>query len=348
MNNEEINEKMLEELKAELNGKKEYIYRKQWEFGIITSITLFVCICFFYLFLILPSSFIFLTRAIVFLGIIGVVEFIIFAYYFIVGVIIKQKYEYIARKVGYYIQHEIIRKVESEEEKYQRINKQNEIKQFNTNINTNIINKILQSFDKQYTYIPDKGIERQVVEDAEFEDFDVYYTNDLIKGEFKNCTINIAEILTDYYDTKKKETFGYIFTGIFAHIEVPKKFDTVLYIRRKLKKYSNLEEKNIKKISLKDLNVKREFRKFKKLFNIYTLDNDAGMELLKPDVIEILINFWKETKINYEITVKNNNIYIRFENIKATMFEMESEKDINILYRIIEFIQNLTDKLVKE
>lgn len=360
MKNEEMNEKMLEELKANLENRKKYIYRKEFEFGIITFITFLVCTCLFYLSIFLQNSFIF-TRAIVVLGVVGVVEFIIFAYYFIVGVLIKQKYKYISRGFnptfypGYihFNQHEIIREVESEEEEYKRLNKQNEIKQFNTDINTNVINKILESFGKEYIYIPDNGIEKQVVEDAEFEDFDVYYTNDLIEGKFKNCTINIAEILTDYNATKKNihgniETYKYIFTGIFAHIEMPKKFNTALYTRKKSKKYSNLKEKNIKKLSFKELKRNRDFRRLKRRFNIYTLDNDAAIELLRPDVIEILINFLKKTKINYELTIKNNNIYIRFENVNTTMFEIEKEKDIYILYEIIKFIQSLIDKLVKE
>lgn len=354
MKNEEMDEKLLEELKADLSSKKEYIYRKEWEVGVITSITFLAWICSFYMTAILQNGLVFIIATFA-LGIIGVVEIIIFAYYLIVGVFIKQKYEYIASRVGYFphdIQHEIIRKVESDEEENHRINKQNEINKFNGNINTDIINKILESLGKEYIYIPDKGLERQVVEDAEFEKFDMYYTNDLIEGKFKNCTIKMAEILTDYDATKKNnpeniETYKYIFAGIFAHIELPQKIDTALYIRRRSKIYSNLKEKNIKKISFKDLNIKKGVRKFKRRFNIY-LDNSAGIELLKPDVIQILIDFFYKTKINYEITVKNNNIYIRFENINPSMFWMVNENDIHILYRIIEFIQNLTEKLVKE
>lgn len=76
------------------------------------------------------------------------------------------------------------------------------------------------------------------------------------------------------------------------------------------------------------------------------------MQLLTADIMQLLIEFQKEMNMEYELTIKNSLIYIRF--MSGEMFEtanvMKSSLDKSTLYkyyRMLDFTFTLTDKLIQ-
>ena len=75
------------------------------------------------------------------------------------------------------------------------------------------------------------------------------------------------------------------------------------------------------------------------------------MEILTHDIMEELVNFYVKYKIKFEIVIKNNNIYIRFDT--GSMFEpniLRKSNDINTLwvyYSILNFVTNFSFKINK-
>jgi len=75
------------------------------------------------------------------------------------------------------------------------------------------------------------------------------------------------------------------------------------------------------------------------------------MQLLTADIMQLLVNFQEEMDMEYELTIKNNCIYIRF--MSGEMFETANvtkfSLDKNILYkyyRMLDFSITLTNKLI--
>lgn len=75
------------------------------------------------------------------------------------------------------------------------------------------------------------------------------------------------------------------------------------------------------------------------------------MQLLTADIMQELIDFRNENNIEYDITVINNNIYLRFH--CGEMFEVTSlkkgiieEKAFNKYFNITKFTYNLSKKLI--
>ncbi len=75
------------------------------------------------------------------------------------------------------------------------------------------------------------------------------------------------------------------------------------------------------------------------------------MQLLTADIMQELIDFRNENDIKYDITIINNNIYLRF--YTGSMFEVTSlkkgiieEKAFNKYFNITRFTYNLSKKLI--
>ena len=106
------------------------------------------------------------------------------------------------------------------------------------------------------------------------------------------------------------------------------------------------------KVLFKDTNiVEMDSSEFEKYFDVYSNSNILSMEILTHDIMEELVNFYVKYKIKFEIVIKNNNIYIRFDT--GSMFEpniLRKSNDINTLwvyYSILNFVTNFSFKINK-
>lgn len=189
------------------------------------------------------------------------------------------------------------------------------------------------------------GLSPIVWDEAEFERYDIYHSEDLIKGVLKNnCKFEMSEVLTEDRDTDKdgNAIYSTIFSGLVAKIETPKPFNTLLYIRKN----------SSSKLPFDKLRTQLDSPEFEKMFDVYASDRIIAMQLLTADIMQDLMQFRNEMKMNYELTIKENSIYIRFW--CGEMFEPAHLKKFSLdkrtlykYYRMLNFTFSITDKMSK-
>lgn len=226
--------------------------------------------------------------------------------------------------------------------------KKSRIAQYKDDFKTRVVKALLDSFGENISYFPYKGISSSSYIDAEFEEYDTYKSEDLMQGVLKNnCNFSMSEVLTEYRDYDKK--LHTLFCGIMSKVETPKPFNSCLYLR----KDRNILERTFRiKLPFDKLRVELDSQEFEKMFDVYCSDKIIAMQLLTADIMQLLIEFQEEMDMEYELTIKNNLIYIRF--MSGEMFEtanlMKFSLDKSILYKyykMLNFVFTLTDKLIK-
>ena len=173
--------------------------------------------------------------------------------------------------------------------------------------------------------------------DAEFEDknFNNFATDDYIEGYNKDdiyiemCNFSLENV------NNNNEFLNLIDEGIFSNTKINK------YLPYEIRIKNNeliVESKNNK--------VQMDNKEFEKYFSVYCKSNILVMEILTHDVMEEIINFYEKYNIKFEIVIKNNNIYVRFNT--GVMFEpniFKKSNDINTLwiyYNVLLFVTGIT------
>ncbi len=177
---------------------------------------------------------------------------------------------------------------------------------------------------------------------AEFMDdeFNSFITDDYIEGYIEDETyIKMCNISLENTNDKG-EFLDMIYEGIFSvtqlNIHIPNEIRII--------KNKYIKKDNYKKVQM-------DSKEFEKYFDVYSTSDILSMEILTHDIMEELVQFYEKYKIKYEIIIKDNNIYIRFDT--GVMFEpniLKKSNDVNTLwiyYNILIFTINLTTKINK-
>lgn len=173
------------------------------------------------------------------------------------------------------------------------------IRTFRDKFKNQAINTLIKSIDEFLEYEPNNSIPQEIYERAEFNTFEKYFSEDLIYGKTENeCNFEMAQVSTWVNADDRVYT---IFQGIFAVIETPKPFNEVIYIRG-----------NNEKVKFSNLKIELDSTEFEKFFDVYSSDNITTMQILTSDIMQKLVEFLKKSSIPYEITIKENCIYIAF------------------------------------
>ena len=215
-----------------------------------------------------------------------------------------------------------------------------------------IIPEFLKQFEEKIKYYPAEKMPREIYDMAEFQTYDRYESEDMMDITLKNdCRAKIAEVYTEYKtrDSEGKIHFYPLFSGIFALIETPKKFKEELYVKQD-------KELTVRSITPKCEKIQLDSPEFEQYFDIYGTNKIVAMQLLTADIMQMLIDFRKDTGIRFDFAIKNNRIFLRFgggglfaiPNLEKTLW------DKYIMYRnykILNFTFELTYKitnLIKE
>ena len=207
-----------------------------------------------------------------------------------------------------------------------------------------VIKKLIENFYDNAEYSPTKGILKKTYNEPKYnEKYDVFYSDDYIKSKINDkYDMEMAEVRTieQYTDDDGNTRSSVKFHGIFAKIVIDKSINNELRIE---KNGSNIFSKN---------KLKMDSSEFEKYFDVSTTNKIIGMQLLTADVMEELVNFQKKTNMQYDIVIKNNNIYLRFHS--GIMFEPQSlkkgsidEKTIKKYFYMLNFTYNLSNKMIK-
>lgn len=227
------------------------------------------------------------------------------------------------------------------------------MEKFENNFKNKIIRQLIKSFDDTLEYKTQEGIDSRIYSEAQFEEYNVYNSSELITGTInRSCKLNLAEVITKNQIKcgNGRRITKNSFSGLFAQIETPKIFDTTLYITKDIKDTTFLGQ--LKKVPFNEEKTQLDSQEFEKIFDIYSSDKIVAMQLLTADIMELMIQFYNQMNIVFEITIKNKFIYIRFhsannfEIVPLNKFALDRE-NIYERYKILDFVFELTNKLVK-
>ena len=209
-----------------------------------------------------------------------------------------------------------------------------------------VIASFIKNLDENLNYYPEKKMDSALYTQGEFESYDNYYSEDTIEGLLDGkYRIRMSEIRTEEENRDSDgDTHTYtVFHGIFGYIECPKNIKTTLKIRSDKGILGNLFSEKTK--------LEMDSPEFEKYFDINTENRIIAMQILTSDVMAMMIDFVKETKIKYELTIKVNHIYIRFhtgEVFEPRMFKKSLDYDtLKKYYDIIDFVFKVSREMNK-
>lgn len=220
------------------------------------------------------------------------------------------------------------------------------------NMKKAIINIMIKSFDTNIEYYDKEGIAPEVYNKASVEYYDYYYSDHLMTFSVKsNYKLQMAETETQYIhtDSSGEKNIRVAFSGTFATLNTPKTFKERVYIKKDM---HNGKDNKVKKLPYKDMRIELDFQEFEEKFDVYASNKIIAMQLLTSDVMLLLDDFYKYMQREFEITIKNDNIYIRiwngltFSNSLTKGNELDKEL-IYKNYRTINFILNISSKLIE-
>lgn len=202
------------------------------------------------------------------------------------------------------------------------------IKEYDKYAKDFIIKSLVTSFCPNLEYYPCGTIAYDEFKNSNFEYCNSFYSSNLIKGSYNSNNLLIAKVITEYsYIDYTSSITGSryvnyeIFDGLFAKIKFEKNFDSEIYIKRKKtlsKKLFNVfigDIQQVTKSSQEERNLKKDYTELKvdeldNVFKIYTSNIDNAKKILNSEMNKILLDIYNIEQ--FEITIKENSIYINF------------------------------------
>ena len=200
------------------------------------------------------------------------------------------------------------------------------------------------------------GLTSESYDEGEFEKYDKFTSEDFIKGKMENgCLFEMSEILTEKKDISESSSNKYkvVFNGLLAKVETPKPFNSCVYLRKDIKDQKFLVRIFSGKWDFDKLRIELDPKEFEKMFDVYTSNQDVITKLFTTDIKQMLMDFKNEMKMDFEITMKNNHMYIRFwcgkmfEVAKLSKYSLDKET-LEKYYKMLNFVFDLTNKIEKK
>lgn len=217
---------------------------------------------------------------------------------------------------------------------------------YNTKYKKIVINKLMNNFYDNLEYFPQKQMPQYLYKELKYGHYDRYYSDDYMEAQINNkYGIQMAEVLTQRVERSSSSRGGSstrtvtTFSGLFAKIEMEKSINSELRIML-----------NGGMLLQKD-RLQMDSGEFEKHFDVKATNKILAMQILTADVMEELIAFEKKTNIKYDITIINNNLYLRFH--CGAMFEAGNIKKgaldksaIHKYFYMLNLTYNLSNKLI--
>lgn len=167
---------------------------------------------------------------------------------------------------------------------------------------SSIIPSIIKDHYKDFEYDHNTGIDRKVYNEARFESYDRYHSDDLIIGKVCGFDFSMSEVHTERRHTDKDGHTYYttIFHGAFSKVTLTKNINCFI----------NIVNNRIKLFS-RDYYTTIDNEEFEKIYDVFTDDKIKALRLLTPDVTTKMIDLYNETGIYCEVKIINDLLYIR-------------------------------------
>lgn len=225
-----------------------------------------------------------------------------------------------------------------------------EFKNYKLQYKEKVIKEFIHGYSDGLDYRPQEGIASSQYSHAGFDGYyDRYYSEDLIKGEIlENCKISMAEVHTQREETTTDSngntttTYVTLFHGLFAKIDL-NCFNSVDFMVEKNKIFKGIFGKKYR--------LEMDSNEFEKIYDVKTSDKISTLRILTSDIMQLLIDFKKQNKVVPEISLRGNNLYIRYG--VGNVFEpnlLKNDMDFDKLkktYNMINFTLNLAKEFTK-
>lgn len=185
----------------------------------------------------------------------------------------------------------------------------------------NIVFNVLKEFFEDITYIPEKGIEEKVLRDTQMVyTGDRYYSNDYVKGKYKDISFEFSDILMEdeKRDKDGKEEIETIFGGQWMIFDFNKSFKSKLTISA-----------NDFPIFSKLSNIKFEDPDFNDNFIVQAKDEEEAFYILTPNFMEKLKKLKNDLGSYFSLYFVDNKLHIALYNYKD-FFELDLYNDVDI------------------
>lgn len=209
-----------------------------------------------------------------------------------------------------------------------------------------VIEPLVKNVDENLNYDARKGIPSSIYRKGEFEHFDLYSSEDEIEGILDGkYKVLMAEVHTqeETRDSEGRRSTYTLFHGIFGNVECSKNIGTELKVHS--------DKGFLGKLFAGKEKLEMDSSEFEKHFDVYANNKIIAMQILTSDIMDMMINFRERSKIKYEITIKENEIYIRFhtgEVFEPKMFTNSLDYDmLKRYYDIIDFIFKVSREINK-
>lgn len=207
-----------------------------------------------------------------------------------------------------------------------------------------IISRLVSYYDKNLEFNESLNTPEYKYKFAEFENYDEFNSNDFICGKIDGIIdFELGDVHTINVSTNSKgqKTRTTIFQGLFSTGILGKNLPDTIKIRS--------DKGLLGKLLYNKTQMSMDSQEFEKYFDIYANDKITAMRILTSDIMDYMIKFKKENKVNFEITLKQSSLYIRI-NCK-NMFEgsvLKNGLDFNTLhtyFKYLDFMCQLNKKI---
>ncbi|MBR6640641.1 MAG: DUF3137 domain-containing protein [Clostridia bacterium] len=211
-----------------------------------------------------------------------------------------------------------------------------------------VITKFVKLVDENLRYslygrVGDDMKNKYLVSDFEKKAFNRFSSEDYVDGKIDGkIYAEIAELDVDYAFQKKKRKFREdLFKGMFAVIRSEK--DLSAWVKVTKNKFKFFMSRN---------KLETDDTLFEKIFDVYTDNRSVAHQIMQKEMREILMRFYVEYDLRFEVMFKENIIFMRF--FTPSMFEPKlfgnsmDKKLLFTYFNIIKFISEVTNQIEKE
>ena len=220
-------------------------------------------------------------------------------------------------------------------------------KKYSTVYKERIVRKIIEYIDPSWEYMNENTELLNEYKESNLHnkiEEEMIVIDDYISGKIDNemslkmCNMKITCVPNKLMPERVKD----VFEGMFVDAAMSNN------IGGEIRLYSSADSKNIiDKTRFKA--VETDLNEFNELFVTYAENQIEALQVLTAEVMQILIDFYAKTNILYDISIKNNHIYIKLH--VGKMFEPKriinavNYRDVSLYNTIVHFSMEIAREL---
>ena len=213
-----------------------------------------------------------------------------------------------------------------------------------------VVKVFIQEYNEGLSYNPTGIVPESIYKSAKFDGYyDIYHSEDVIKGNIDNHEILMGEVHTqreeEHTDSDGNTTRSdvTVFHGMFGFVPINNRYNGEIKVHTDKGKLGRLFKNKTR--------VEMDSSEFEKYFDVYADDKIQAMQVLTSDIMEQMIGFRTNHKTKFDITVNRSHFFIRFHTgnmFEANIFRSSVNFDtLKKVYDIINFTFDITRSMIK-